>query len=180
MWFYVCHFSTLRCLVFKGGSKKNCWMCENLKSLWPEDSSSSFKVKQSMTRRQIFSFVLYLHSGKLCYMGKISRENPLENGSHEKMRRHAQFHTSFMLQNPSLRMRPSELFFKIYESFWANWTFWWSQKFPKAFSSALSKDWTFARNLSTYKSWRKIEGCSIIEKKGSNQKMDQKSSSPKI
>ena len=112
MWFYVCHFSTLRCLVFKGGSKKNCWMCENLKSLWPEDSSSSFKVKQSMTRRQIFSFVLYLHSGKLCYMGKISRENPLENGSHEKMRRHAQFHTSFMLQNPSLRMRPSELFFQ--------------------------------------------------------------------
>ena len=57
-------------------------------------------------------------------------------------------------------------FFKIYESFWANWTFWWSQKFPKAFSSALSKDWTFARNLSTYKSWRKIEGCSIIEKRG--------------
>ena len=97
--------------IQRGKQKKKCWICENLKSLWPEDSSSSFKVKQSMTRRQIFSFVLYLHSGKLCYMGKISRENPLENGSHEKMRRHAQFHTSFMLQNPSLRMRPSELFF---------------------------------------------------------------------
>ena len=90
---------------------KKLLYCENFRKLWPEDSSSSFKVKQSMTRRQIFSFVLYLHSGKLCYMGKISRENPLENGSHEKMRRHAQFHTSFMLQNPSLRMRPSELFF---------------------------------------------------------------------
>ena len=46
---------------------KKLLYCENFRKLWPEDSSSSFKVKQSMTRRQIFSFVLYLHSlGKLC------------------------------------------------------------------------------------------------------------------
>ena len=110
MWFLCMSFLNPSMFVFKGGKK--LLYCENFRKLWPEDSSSSFKVKQSMTRRQIFSFVLYLHSGKLCYMGKISRENPLENGSHEKMRRHAQFHTSFMLQNPSLRMRPSELFFQ--------------------------------------------------------------------